>query len=165
MPEIERVLAAYRSSIGRVVASYAASADERDDLWQEIALALLRALPRFRGECSEKSYVLRIAHNCGIRHLWRQKRQAPTPRDPPDRAPDDRPGAEAVAARQEEGARLRAAITQLPLGLRQALTLALEDLTHKEIAEVLGIKENAVAVRLHRARKALESLLEADDGR
>jgi len=163
MLEIERVLGAYRSSIGRVVASYSTTEEERDDLWQEIALALLCALPRFRGECSERSYVLRIAHNCGIRQLWRRKRQAPT--DPPDRAPDDRPRADAVAARQEESERLRAAINRLPLGLRQALTLALEDLTHREIAEILGINENAVAVRLHRARKELKRLLEADDGR
>jgi DNA-directed RNA polymerase specialized sigma24 family protein len=43
---------------------------------------------------------------------------------------------------------------------RQVMTLALEDLTPGEIAAVLGVTENNVAVRLNRARKALRSILE-----
>ncbi|MBT3224668.1 MAG: RNA polymerase subunit sigma-70, partial [Proteobacteria bacterium] len=42
-----------------------------------------------------------------------------------------------------------AAVHQLPLSLRQVLTLALEELAHREIAEVLGISENAVAIRFY----------------
>jgi DNA-directed RNA polymerase specialized sigma24 family protein len=42
---------------------------------------------------------------------------------------------------------------------RQVLTLALEDLSHAEIGSVLGIRENAVAVRLTRARQALREAL------
>ena len=43
----------------------------------------------------------------------------------------------------------------LPLGARQVLVLTLEGLTHAEIAEVLGLAENVVSVRLNRARAAL----------
>jgi RNA polymerase sigma-70 factor (ECF subfamily) len=43
---------------------------------------------------------------------------------------------------------------------RQAITLALEDMTPPEIAIVLGVTENNVAVRLNRARKALRKILE-----
>ena len=46
---------------------------------------------------------------------------------------------------------------ELPLGSRQVLTLALEGLSHAEIGEVLGLSDNAVAVRLHRARAHLKA--------
>ena len=62
--------------------------------------------------------------------------------------------------RLEDGNRLTALIRELPVGLRQVLTLALEDLPQREIAEALGITENAVAIRLHRARRLLKSRLE-----
>ena len=57
--------------------------------------------------------------------------------------------------------RLRAAIQHLPLVYRQVIMLMLEDLSHAEIADVLGITESNVAVRLNRARKALKESLEA----
>jgi RNA polymerase sigma-70 factor (ECF subfamily) len=55
---------------------------------------------------------------------------------------------------------LRLAIQRLPLAYRQVVMLMLEELSHAEIAEVLGITENNVAVRLNRARKALKEALE-----
>ena len=61
---------------------------------------------------------------------------------------------------REDGARLLSAMQELPIGLRQVLTLALEELPQGEIADVLGITENAVAIRMHRARRLLRTLLE-----
>jgi RNA polymerase sigma factor (sigma-70 family) len=51
------------------------------------------------------------------------------------------------------------AIQSLPLAHRQIIVLMLEDLSHAEIAEVLGITENNVAVRLNRARNALKNAM------
>ena len=48
---------------------------------------------------------------------------------------------------------------RLPLTQRQAVTLCLEGLLHNEIAQVLGISENNVAVRLTRARAELARLI------
>ena len=59
---------------------------------------------------------------------------------------------------REDGARLLSAMQELPIGLRQVLTLALEELPQGEIADVLGITENAVAIRMHRARRLLRTL-------
>ncbi|MSV36373.1 MAG: hypothetical protein EXQ47_12375 [Bryobacterales bacterium] len=42
---------------------------EGDDLLQEITLALWAALPRFRGESSERTWVYRVAHNTGISYI------------------------------------------------------------------------------------------------
>jgi RNA polymerase sigma-70 factor (ECF subfamily) len=51
------------------------------------------------------------------------------------------------------------AIRGLSIPFRQVITLALEDLSHGEIAAVLGISENNVAVRMNRARNLLKEIL------
>jgi len=56
--------------------------------------------------------------------------------------------------------RLRRAIRALPVAYRQAITLTLEGLPYGEIAEVIGISESNVGVRLTRARQLLREVLE-----
>jgi RNA polymerase sigma-70 factor (ECF subfamily) len=51
------------------------------------------------------------------------------------------------------------AISELPIGARSVLTLALEGLTHEEIADVLGTTSNSIGVRLSKARADLRSRL------
>ena len=53
----------------------------------------------------------------------------------------------------------------LPIGLRQVVVLTLEGLSHAEVADIVGITENNVAVRLTRARAALSRLLGAREDR
>lgn len=158
------LLSAHGAALARTASAYERDPSRRADLVQEIALALWQALPRFRGEASEKTFVLRIAHNRGISHSVRRKTlPGPLPEefDPPDRAP----GPEAQAARNEQREQLVAALARLPLAPRQLLALALEGLSHREIAEVLGIRENAAAVRLTRARQALRDELGRTEAR
>ena len=119
-------------------------------------MALVRALPAFRREASLKTYVLRIAHNVCLRQVMRDRQWRV---DQIDEIADSAASAEHRAMQREEGARLLAAIRKLPVGLRQVLTLALEELPQREIAEVLGITENAVAIRMHRARRLLKARL------
>jgi hypothetical protein len=61
------LLRAHAGILHRVAVSYARSATERDDLLQEIALALWTALPNFRGECSERSFF--VSHRAQPRTL------------------------------------------------------------------------------------------------
>ena len=57
-----RLLEQYRASLRRLAWSYTRNSAQRDDLFKEIALAIWRARPGFRGECSERTFVFRIAH-------------------------------------------------------------------------------------------------------
>ena len=75
-------------------------------------------------------------------------------------AADASPETQAIAG--DDAGRLAAAVRALPLGLREAALLALEGLTHPEIAAVLGISTNAVATRMSRARPLLRRLIEGD---
>ncbi len=155
----ERVVREYGAALARLAAAYAPDRADRDDLSQEILLAIWRALPRFRGESSERTFVFRVAHNRGITYRSRRRRHPPLPEEEgevPDAGPD--PAALLERARRHE--RLVAAVSRLPEPQRLTVLLHLEGLTHREIAGVQGTTEDNVAVRLARARKALRMLLD-----
>jgi RNA polymerase sigma factor (sigma-70 family) len=156
--DFDRLVAANGPALTRLAASYTNTPSDRDDLLQDIAIALWQALPRFRGECSERTFLFRIAHNRAIAHLARSRSQpiAKGEIEIHDPAPDPEAGLE----QEQRVARLRRAIHQLPVVYRQVITLSLEGLGYGEMAEVLGISESNVGVRLTRARQILRESLE-----
>jgi RNA polymerase sigma-70 factor (ECF subfamily) len=156
---IERVLAEHGPLLRRAAAAYERDPAAREDLLQEILLALWRALPRFRGECSERTFVLRVAHNRALNHAFRRKPRG-APLEEAEAVPDPRPGPEHDATLAQRRERLLAALHRLPLAMRQILSLGLEGLSGAEIAGLLGITENNANVRLSRARRALRAELE-----
>ncbi|HVH47143.1 MAG TPA: sigma-70 family RNA polymerase sigma factor [Labilithrix sp.] len=162
---IAGLLTRHARPLERLAASYAPAAADRDDLLQEIALALWTAMPGFRGECSEKTFVLRVAHNRALSFLTKRGR-AGIPVDDVEESVVASSGKNPAIAyeRKERGSQLLAAARALPIGHRQVITLLLEDLSHREIAEVLGTTENNVAVRANRARAAMRVLLEPPGG-
>lgn len=162
---LERLLAEHAGPLERIAASYARSLAEREDLLQDFAMALWTALPSFRGDASERTFLLRIAHNRAVTFLSRRAPHQGSVDDYVESAEASSGANPAVAyERKERGNQLLAAARALPLGHRQVLTLLLEGLSHREIAGVLGVTENNVAVRANRARAALRVLL-GDDQR
>src|SRR5579862_2393895 len=157
-----RILGEYGPALSRLAFGYERVPSLREELMQEIALAIWQALPHFRGECSERTFVYRIGHNRGLTHAVRRRPE----HEPLDELPrrlepvDRKPHPEDVIAKTQERNRLRSAIQGLPLAYRQVVMLMLEELSHAEIAEVLGLTESNVAVRMNRARKALKEALE-----
>jgi len=154
----EDLLAANRPALARLAASYATSPADRDDLLQEIAMGLWLALPGFRAECSERTFLFRIAHNHCIDHITRRRPMASLQELELDPVDGGR-SVEATLTQEQESARLTDAVRRLPLVQRQVVVLALEDLDYAQIGEVLGITENNVGVRLNRARTSLRKLM------
>ena len=141
----------------RIAASYEADPAWRQDLIQEISVSLWRALPSFRGEAGLRTYIARIAHNRAVDHILRQKRVR-------EKA---YPGAEidrATGSSSQEDLHRRmdlvSAMRHIPLAYRQVLTLLLEGFQHAEIADALGLEENAVAQRISRGRRKLKQLMD-----
>lgn len=159
--QFDRILREYGAALSRLAFSYEPVAGVREELVQEIALAIWQALPHFRGECSERTFVYRIAHNRGLSHVWKRRPPYLPLEDlgESDQPVDPQPHPEAQTALTDQRARLMSAIQSLPVAHRQMIALMLEGLSHVEIAEVTGITENNVAVRLNRARKMLKDAL------
>lgn len=155
----DEVMREHGAALRRVAACYAPRGADREDMEQEIALALWRAWPTFRGECAPRTFALRVAHNRCVDLL--RRRALPTTSaeaEPPSLAPSP----ERAVATQRRLEALERAILSLPLGQRQPLVLALEGCTHAEIAQITGLSESNVAVRIHRARLALKRSMEDD---
>jgi RNA polymerase sigma-70 factor (ECF subfamily) len=153
-----RLLKANHAPLTRLAASYAANRSDRDDLVQEIAIALWRALPSFRGDCSERTFLFRIAHNRCITHLSR-RRDTVSLEDAQIDPEDPRASSEMIVAEEQERRRFVQAIRELPVIHREVLVLFLEGMGYGEIAAVVGISESNVGVRLNRARQKLKTLL------
>ncbi len=154
-PEFDQVVRDHGGMIARIAAAHEADPAVREDLVQEILCALWRSLPGFRGEGSLRAFVARVAANRAVSHVRRALRR-PGEDALPETLAAPEPGPETAAIDRDESHRLMGAVRGLPLGLRETALLALEGLSHEEIAGVLGVTANAVAIRMSRARTELK---------
>lgn len=145
-----RLVESYAAPIRRLCAVYASNPADREDLFQDICLAIWRALPAFRGDASERTWLYRIAHNVALTWQTRTRRRhsRETPLD------GDLGTGEPQGLRQFA---LRQALGSLSAGDRTLMLLWLEGLTAGEIEGVTGVKAATIAVRLSRLRKQLAS--------
>lgn len=142
----------YGPALKRLVSGYADNPADREDLLQEIALQLWRALPAFRGQSSERTWLYRVAHNTAITAL--HKRIALRNRE----TSAEDPVGETLhldTEHEERRSLLVRAIQQLEPLDRQIVLLHLEELSYSEIEEITGMTVNAIGARLTRARERL----------
>ena len=159
IPPFERIVSDYGPLISRIAMSYEADPSLREDLVQQIFLAVWQALPSYRADASLKTFIARVAQNRSISFVTRQVRQGPVA-EITDRIEDELPNPEESAIEASERRMLLEATRRLPLPQRQVIILILEGFSYAEIAEMLEIAPNALALRLSRAKSALKSMLE-----
>jgi RNA polymerase sigma-70 factor, ECF subfamily len=157
--DYERVLAEHGALIRRVARSHEANDALAAELAQEIRLSVWQALHGFRGEADLRTFVVRVAQNRAISHVAKEAR-SPRGVQLDESLPDTAVTPHEAAERAEARQRLERAVRALPVGQRLVVTLALEGFAPKEVANVLGIEVSAASVRLHRAKAALQELLE-----
>ena len=158
---------AHGAMIERLARGYEADPELRRDLVQEIHAALWRSFAIFEGQCAEKSWVHRIAHNVGVTHMMTGKRRRKLLLVGLEQI-DELPGAddpEVSAGARSLSDRLLATIHRLAPADRQVMLLYLEDLTAAEIGEVTGLSASAVAVRIHRIKALLAEPYRAEEKR
>lgn len=160
-PLAEHVIDTYAAAVARIAASYERDAGVREELVQDMLLAIVQALPRLREPDRLRAYVFRIAHNRAMRHIIDRMRQ-PLPVADLDHVADEADDQERALITGQSGAALLAAVRSLPLPYRQVVTLLLEDLTYAEIAEALGLSPTNVGVRINRAKQLLKKALNHD---
>jgi RNA polymerase sigma-70 factor (ECF subfamily) len=126
---------------------------DAEDAVQSAWLSAYRALDRFRADASFRTWVTRIAVNEATTRLRQLKKLIAVPDEvppPPSESPADQ------TALKELAVRLERELDELPEGLRTVIVLRdVVELDTAETAAALGIQEENVRVRLHRARQAL----------
>lgn len=150
-----------RAVVYRYVRFRVATRDVAEDVTSEVFLKALRALDRFDDSlASPRTWLLRIARNAVTDHL-RSLRRRGSLHVSLDRVPDlvaDVPSADDRVLRQERIQTLLNCAGSLREMDQEILSLRYgAGLDNGEIAEALGISNNAVAVRLHRALKRLKA--------
>jgi RNA polymerase sigma-70 factor (ECF subfamily) len=151
----------HSAAVVKIARAYTHSSADCQDLAQEILLQVWSSLPQFEGRASPATWFYRVALNTAL--SWHRKERRRQTREQPLLVVEELPAAEQDSARQaadrEIVDRLYTAIRQLPQTDAARVLLYLDDLTYREMAEVLGISENHVGVKLSRARRALGLLL------
>ena len=156
--ELERLVLRYQQPLLRTCFLYLRDRALAEDAVQETFLKAYRSLASFRGECSEKTWLMKIAMNtcCDLRRAHRLRRIDPR------RIPELLPQAAEPFAPAEEA--LVTQVMQLPRKLREVVLLYYyQNMTVTEIAISLGISQSSVSGRLKRAREKLRTLLEGRD--
>jgi RNA polymerase sigma-70 factor (ECF subfamily) len=144
----------HKAPLQRLCFAYLNGAAEVEDLFQEIMSNVWNALPGFRGESQAGTWIYRIAVNTALlyRRKWRQG-------EPLTEIADQSAGAQQNLEDEERLAALRGAIAELPDQDRLVITLLLEGLSYREIAEITGLTVNYVGVKLSRIKHAIEQRL------
>lgn len=155
----DQVASQYTGLISRIALSYEADPALRNELVQDILLAIWLALDSYRAESSLKAFVASIAQKRSITHVTRrarEPRQVELPEDLRSAAmlPDE------IAVRNDMKKHVVESIQLLPIPQREAIVLCFEGFSYAEVAEVLGISANAAMLRCSRAKSALKSILD-----
>jgi len=154
-------LGEHGASVMKVARAYTLTSEECQDLAQEILLQAWRSLPNFQGKASVATWFYRVALHTAMNWHRKDKRRRSSQQpllDVQAVATDGANSAEQVQHR-DTVEQLYKAIHQLPQTDAALVLLYLDELSYREISEVLGISENNVGVKLNRAKKALAKLM------
>ena len=150
----EKILEDNKDSIYRICRIYAVSPIEPQDLFQEVTFQIWKSLPNFKEKSSIGTWIYKIALNVCIRSKNQLKKgssktirlesiEFKSSKMIPDTSQDEKYEA------------LYSCISSLKESEQSLIILYLEDLAYKKIAEITGLTENHIAVKLKRIRKIL----------
>lgn len=174
----EALVREHQSMVFRTLTRMAGAGTHVEDLAQEVFLRLYRALPEFRGESAVSTYLYRIVVNVA-QDEWKRRRRdreyvGPTPASPDDESAEwleNQPGDSVHGhARTPEqllsDAELQRAVDAALLSLSEAERAVLvlyhqEELSYEAISAALEMPINSVRTHLHRGRKRMSALIQA----
>ena len=143
--------------IHKVTRIYCDNVDDRKDLFQEILIQLWKSYGSFKEQSKFSTWMYRVAINTAITAFKRGSKKnikAQFVKDLPQIVDD-----EYDTDLEENLNLLHAAIGQLTGIEKSIILLYLEDKSYEEIAEITGITQNYVRVKMNRIKKKLESLM------
>jgi RNA polymerase sigma-70 factor (ECF subfamily) len=141
----------HKGLIFKVVRAYAFTTQDREDLFQDVAAQLWRSIPRFQGQSKESTWIYRVALFSAISWARREQRhrEGRQSLEGVERMSVD------VTATDDRLEWLYERIGRLNPVDRSLILLSLDGFSYREMAEVLGISESNVGVKLHRIKRRL----------
>jgi RNA polymerase sigma-70 factor (ECF subfamily) len=153
-----------RERIQRICRFYAPAPEDQQDLYQETLINIWKSLDTFRGESAISTWIYRIAVNTSLNFAGKELRRlklntsmdagyiihliADESIDPP-------------ASKEKRLEMLEDLVNQLSVVDKILISLTLEGLSSREIAEIVGITEPNVRVKIHRIKETLRNQIKA----
>ncbi|KQX00867.1 RNA polymerase sigma factor [Flavobacterium sp. Root420] len=147
------VIFPHQALIHKICRMYRDTPEDQEDLFQEIIYQLWKSYPKFQGKSKISTWMYRIGLNTAMASFRKNKVKLLYS----DTVPDKNIVPEIAEHWREE--LLFSAIRQLSDDERALIGLYLDDFSYVEIAEIIGISENNIGVRLNRIKKKLKVIL------
>ena len=158
--EFLHIITENQGIIHKVCSIYCDSEEDRRDLFQEILVQLWKSFPSFRNESKFTTWMYRVALNTAITSFKKDKRQ-------PDKSGITFENLHLAEELYDTGTddqikMLNIAVSQLTGIEKSIILLFLEDKKYEEIAEITGITQNYVRVKMNRIKKKLKILMNSE---
>lgn len=161
----------YQQMVFQTCMGFVHNKDDADDLTQEVFIQAYQSLSRFKGDAAFSTWLYRIAINASLNktrksplkmvfHKFENLRDDKIEKDHPAVLIPDEEDPEKILIKHEDIKWVRKALDSLPENQRKAIVLSkYDDLSQKEIAEIMNTTEGAVEALLVRAKKNLRDKL------
>jgi RNA polymerase sigma-70 factor (ECF subfamily) len=160
--KFQDIISSYQDMIYRLCCSYVEDSEMRNDLYQNILIRLWRGMDSFESRASIKTWVYRISVNTGLDFLRKEFKS----RFRSNHIDIDKVTLSDTSMNQEEEYILTEktqlmfrCINRFSFIDKTIISLYLEDLSYREISEIVGITEKNVSVKLSRIKKKLSQCL------
>jgi RNA polymerase sigma-70 factor (ECF subfamily) len=158
----DQLVVRYQRDIYRLCYRYVNNHEDANDLTQEVFLKAWRAIGRFQGRSAFSTWLYRIGVNACLNFRAAKR---PVSQELPETLPDPGKGAAQQVEEAQRARQVREAVTRLPEKQRATLILKIyHDLTHQEVAQVLGSSVGTVKANLFHALGNLRKLVAAEEG-
>lgn len=154
--QFEELYKTYWQRVYRLSMGYLNDTDKAKDLTQETFISVWQNLSKFRNESSIGTWIFRIASNHCLRQIEKESKMLKA--EFPKELKED--------VRTENDSKLEflyKSISELPETDRIIISLELEDIKQSEIAEIIGLSEANVRVKIHRIKEKLTKKFESYD--
>lgn len=156
----DRIFNQYKNWVYRLCYNYTRSETQAEDLVQECFSKIWLNLPDFENRSEYSTWIYRVAVNTCLMQLRKEKNNPVEYREElKDAIPE-----ESENGKEQAVMNLYQAIGKLNDMDRLIISMVLEDISQKQIGEVLGITENHVNVKVYRIKKQLKELLSKKSG-
>lgn len=152
--EFQNIYNKHRGKIYKLCLGYAGDHDVAKDLLQDTFIKVWENLEKFRNEAAISTWIYRIAVNTCLSYLRSEKNK------PKDELSDYllETRSEEVSEKQQQIALLYKCISKLEEQERMIITMVLDEAEYSQIAEVFGISEGNLRVKIHRIKQRLTEI-------
>lgn len=162
--QYKQIIEENQGRIRSVCRYYAGTSDDAEDLYQEILINVWRGQEKFRGDSQLSTWVYRIAVNTALSFVNKKNKYLNF-----NTYLDDGKAANLVGEDREDAMvhekqleLMSNMINQLSVVDKIIMSLVLEELSSKEIAEIVGITESNVRVKIHRIKDDLREKVKGE---